>query len=140
MQPNFADEQPVNPYDFWEGADFKIKIRKVDGWVNYDKSEFSPVSQLHGGDEAALEETYSKLYSLSEFNDPKFYKSYAELKAKLNKVLGISAGAEAVESIMDSAPAEAAPVMSTADAESFGSTETEDEDTLSYFNKLASAD
>ena len=141
MQPNFADEQPVNPYDFWEGADFKIKIRKVDGWVNYDKSEFSPVSQLHGGDEAALEETYGKLYSLSEFTDPKFYKSYAELKSKLNKVLGISAGVEAVESIMDSAPAEAAPVMSTAEAESFGNTsESEDEDTLSYFNKLASAD
>tara|TARA_X000000950_G_scaffold155683_2_gene190815 strand:+ start:809 stop:1714 length:906 start_codon:yes stop_codon:yes gene_type:complete len=141
MQPNFADEQPVNPYDFWEGADFKIKIRKVDGWVNYDKSEFSPVSQLHGGDEAALEETYGKLYSLSEFNDPKFYKSYAELKSKLNKVLGISAGVEAVESIMDSAPAQAAPVMSTAEAESFGDTsESEDEDTLSYFNKLASAD
>ena len=141
MQPNFADEEPVNPYDFWEGADFKIKIRKVDGWVNYDKSEFSPVSALHNGDEAALEETYNQLYSLSEFTDPKFYKSYAELKTKLNKVLGISAGMEAADSIMDSAPAEAAPTMTTAEAESFGDTsESEDDDTLSYFNKLASAD
>ena len=140
MQPNFADEQPVNPYDFWEGADFKIKIRKVDGWVNYDKSEFSPVSALYNGDESQLEEVYNQLYSLSEFTDPKFYKSYAELKTKLNKVLGISAGMEAADSIMDSAPAEAAPTMTTAEAESFGSTEAEDDDTLSYFNKLASAD
>ena len=141
MQPNFADEQPVNPYDFWEGADFKIKIRKVDGWVNYDKSEFSPVSSLYGGDEGQLEEVYNQLYALSEFTDPKFYKSYAELKAKLNKVLGVSAGVEAVESIMDSAPTSAAPTMTTAEAESFGQTaEKEDDDTLSYFNKLASAD
>jgi len=141
MQPNFADEQPVNPYDFWEGADFKIKIRKVDGWVNYDKSEFSPVSALYNGDESQLEEVYNQLYSLSEFTDPKFYKSYAELKTKLNKVLGISAGMEAAESIMESAPTEAAPTMTTAEAESFGDTsESEDDDTLSYFNKLAAAD
>jgi len=141
MQPNFADEQPVNPYDFWEGADFKIKIRKVDGWVNYDKSEFSPVSALYGGDEGQLEEVYNQLYSLSEFTDPKFYKSYAELKAKLNKVLGVSAGVEAVESIMDSAPTQAAPTMTTAEAESFGQpAEPEDDDTLSYFNKLAAAE
>ena len=141
MQPNFADEQPVNPYDFWEGADFKIKIRKVDGWVNYDKSEFSPVSALYGGDEGQLEEVYNQLYSLSEFTDPKLYKSYAELKAKLNKVLGVSAGVEAVESIMDSAPTQAAPTMTTAEAESFGKpAEPEDDDTLSYFNKLAAAE
>ena len=62
------------------------------------------------------------------------------MKTKLNKVLGISAGMEAADSIMDSAPAEAAPTMTTAEAESFGSTEAEDDDTLSYFNKLASAD
>jgi hypothetical protein len=140
MQPNFADEQPVNPYDFWEGADFKIKIRKVDGWVNYDKSEFSSAAPLHGGDESQLEDTYNMIYSLTEFNDPKNYKSYAELKAKLNKVLGVSAGVEAVESIMESAPAQAAPVMSTAEAESFGSSSESEDDTLSYFNKLASSD
>ena len=140
MQPQFADEDPVNPYDFWEGADFKIKIRKVDGWVNYDKSEFSSAAPLHGGDESQLEDTYNMIYSLTEFNDPKNYKSYAELKAKLNKVLGVSAGVGAVESIMESAPAQAAPVMSTAEAESFGSSSESEDDTLSYFNKLASSD
>ena len=62
MQPQFADENPVNPYDFWEGADFKIKIRKVDGWVNYDKSEFSSPSALMDGNEAELESVYGKLF------------------------------------------------------------------------------
>ena len=92
MQPQFADEQPVNPYDFWEGADFKLKIRKVEGWVNYDKSEFATAAALYNGDEGQLEEVYNKLYSLADFTDPKNYKSYDELKAKLNKVLGIDAG------------------------------------------------
>ena len=89
MQPQFADEQPVNPYDFWEGADFKIKIRKVEGWVNYDKSEFAAAAPLMGGEEDQLEGVYNKLHSLNDFIDPKNYKSYDELKAKMNKVLGV---------------------------------------------------
>ena len=58
MQPQFADEEPVNPFDFWEGADFKIKIRKVEGWTNYDKSEFAAPAAVAGGDDEALESIY----------------------------------------------------------------------------------
>ena len=83
MQPQFADEDPVNPYDFWEGADFKIKIRKVEGWTNYDKSEFSKSTSLYNGDEGQLEEVYNRLYSLNEFISAENYKSYDELKLSL---------------------------------------------------------
>ena len=139
MQPQFADEQPVNPYDFWEGADFKIKIRKVEGWVNYDKSEFSKPAALFEGDEARLTEVYEKLYSLHDFLKPENYKTYDELKMKLNRVLGVEAVEEPMPSVMDSAPAQQAPAMSTAEAESMGTSEpaSDDDDTLSYFAKLA---
>jgi hypothetical protein len=140
MQPQFADEQPVNPYDFWEGADFKIKIRKVEGWVNYDKSEFSKPAALFEGDEARLTEVYDKLYSLQDFLEPGNYKSYDELKMKLNRVLGVQAVEEPMPSVMDSAPTEQAPAMSTAQAESMGRPEpapADEDDTLSYFAKLA---
>ena len=76
MQPAFEDETPINPYDFWEGAEFKIKIRKVEGWVNYDKSEFAKPAALFDGDEERLEGVYSKLYSLQDFLKPENYKSY----------------------------------------------------------------
>jgi len=133
MQPAFSDETPVNPFDFWEGADFRIKIRKVDGWTNYDASEFSPVSSLADGDDAALEEIYSKIYSLSEFTSPENYKSYNELKAKLNRVLGVDAGvsAEAV------APAVAPSVAMASTPEVQPESSSEEDDTLSYFAKLA---
>ena len=75
MQPQFQDEEPVNPFDFWEGADFKIKIRKVEGWTNYDKSEFAAPAAVAGGDEQALEGIYNKLYSLSDFTKPENYKT-----------------------------------------------------------------
>ena len=138
MQPQFADEEPVNPYDFWEGADFKIKIRKVEGWINYDKSEFSAPSALHEGDEERLEEVYNKLYSLQDFLKPENYKTYDELKMKLNRVLGVDAGVS-----MDTpspAPVVEEPVIASDDAMPFGepdSANAEEEDTLSYFAKLA---
>jgi hypothetical protein len=88
MQPQYADESPMNPFDFWTGANFKIKIRKVEGWVNYDKSEFDSPSEL-SDDDAYLEGIYNSLHDLTEFTDPKNFKSYAELEAKLNDVLGI---------------------------------------------------
>ena len=134
MQPQYADESPVNPYDFWEGADFKIKIRKVDGWTNYDASEFSPVSSLHNGDDTMLEGTYGKIYGLSEFTDPSNFKSYDELKAKLNRVLGVSAGVSAPEPVV--AATMAAPEIETAPVSEPESTSEED-DTMSYFAKLA---
>ena len=134
MQPQFADETPVNPFDFWEGADFKIKIRKVDGWTNYDAAEFSPVSSLHNGDDTMLEGTYGKIYGLSEFTDPSNFKSYDELKAKLNRVLGVSAGVSAPEPVV--AATMAAPEMETAPV-SEPESNSEEDDTLSYFAKLA---
>ena len=143
MQPQFADENPVNPYDFWEGADFKIKIRQVEGWVNYDKSEFAPASALHGGDEERLEKVYNELYSLQDFLDPKNYKSYAELKAKMNKVLGVSGGVEAAAPSYEEVQAPVQRQVSSAyeasdDVEVVADTSTDsEEDTLSYFAKLA---
>ena len=142
MQPAFEDEEPINPYDFWEGAEFKIKIRKVEGWVNYDKSEFANQSALYEGDESRLEEVYNNLYSLQDFLDPKNYKSYDELKSKMNKVLGIDAGVIAPEpSVSDvmEAPSisTASPVVDTPTEDGGPSMSSDEDDTLSYFAKLA---
>jgi hypothetical protein len=88
MNPEFPDEKPVNPFDFWEGANFKLKIRQVEGYRNYDKSEFESPTPLFDGDDDKLEALWKKEYSLKEFLDPKHFKSYDVLKAKLDKVLG----------------------------------------------------
>jgi hypothetical protein len=101
MQPQFPDEKPINPFDFWEGANFKLKIRNVEGYRNYDKSEFDSVSSLFEGDEDRLREVYDSLNQLGEFIDPKNYKSYSELEAKLNRVLNITSD-EAQSSAADS--------------------------------------
>jgi hypothetical protein len=141
MQPQFADEDPVNPYDFWEGADFKIKIRKVEGWVNYDKSEFASPSALYSGEEDRLEEIYNKLYSLKDFVDPKNYKSYDELKAKFNRVVGADAGVS-MEMPMASMPVvEQSPFSASVESSPMveDSSSSED-DTLSYFAKLAQSE
>ena len=148
MQPQFADETPVNPFDFWGGANFKLKIRQVEGYRNYDKSEFDAPSQLFNGDEAQLEEVYNKLYKLGEFTDPESYKSYAELKKKLFEVIGeaeVATGfttAQTVElnttkeAVMpSSAESSIDEVVPTVSSES--NEEASDEDTLSYFAKLA---
>ena len=133
MQPAFSDEVPVNPFDFWEGADFKLKIRKVDGWTNYDASEFSPSTPL-SEDDSVLEEVYKKEYALSEFTSPENYKSYDELKAKLNRVLGVDAGITAAAT----APATATSnVTMDSMPEVQPESSSEEDDTLSYFAKLA---
>ena len=137
MQPAFEDETPCNPYDFWEGADFKIKIRKVEGWVNYDKSEFAKPTALHEGDEGRLEDVYGKLYPLQDFLKPENYKSYDELKTKLNRVLGVDAGHVSAPEPVVSDVMEA-PTMQTAEAApAVESSSSGDDDTLSYFAKLA---
>ena len=141
MQPAFQDETPVNPFDFWEGADFKLKIRQVEGYRNYDKSEFASPSALHEGDDTKLEGVYNTLYSLQEFLDPKNYKSYAELKTKLSRVLGEEGApmstAESV-SLDDSAPIPSFPEQSQPEPQAASSTSDSDEDdTMSYFAKLA---
>ena len=144
MQPQFADEKPINPFDFWEGADFKLKIRQVEGYRNYDKSEFASPSALHESDEARLEGVYNQLHSLSEFTDPKNYKSYDELKAKLSRVLGEDAGfgspLMAEERMMNTPVMQPEiPVAEPVTAEQVSGGEDMD-DTMSYFAKLANDD
>jgi hypothetical protein len=94
MHPEFEDEKPLNPFDLWEGADFKLKIRKVEGYRNYDKSEFDDPRPLLEDDEK-MELTWKKAHSLKELVDPKNFKSYDELKARLDKVLGAGGAAGA---------------------------------------------
>ena len=93
MNPQFEDEKAINPFDFWDGANFKIKIRQVEGYRNYDKSEFEKPSALFDGDDVKLEELWKKEYSLKEFLDPKHFKPYDVLKARLDKVLGLDGAA-----------------------------------------------
>ena len=93
MQPAFQDETPVDPFNFWTGADFKLKIRKVDGYWNYDKSEFASPDVLGGFDDDKLENIWGQAYSLAEFEDSKNFKSYEQLQARLNLVLGKTAPA-----------------------------------------------
>ena len=146
MNPAFEDEQAINPFDFWEGADFKLKIRQVDGYRNYDKSEFDSSSELLGGDDDALEKTYEGLYSLAAFLERKNFKSYAELETKLNRVLGIGSTAPTTASAMDAtddeipfekptpvAAAKPAPVAAAP-------AQDEEDDSLSFFEKLAEED
>lgn len=89
MNPEFADETPMNPFDFWEGANFKIKIRQVEGYRNYDKSEFDTAAPL-SDDDAKLEKIWKSEYSLKEFIDPKHFKAYDALKDRLTLVLGLN--------------------------------------------------
>jgi hypothetical protein len=86
MNPEFEDETPINPFDFWDGANFKLKIRNVEGYRNYDKSEFDEPAPLSTED-GNLEEIYNQLHSLNDFVDPSKYKSYEELEAKMRRVL-----------------------------------------------------
>lgn len=140
MQPQFADETPVNPFDMWEGADFKLKIRNVEGYRNYDKSEFDGQTALHGGDDTQLESVFNQVHDLGEFTDPKNYKTYDELKAKLMRVLGeeTEMGAPSVaqmNQVNEPAPAPMAEPVTAAEMNT-----SEDDDTMSYFAKLANDD
>ena len=131
MQPKFPDETPMNPFDMWEGGDFVIKVRMVEGYPNYDTSAFKSPSALLDGDEGKLETLYEKQYDLSEWTNPSNYKSYDELKARLNLVLGESAPRTVKETV--SLDKREEPVsMKTAEAVS-----ADEDDTMSYFAKLA---
>ena len=89
MQPEFDDEDPINPFDFWQGANFKIKIVKKDGYWNYDKSEFASVEPLLDDDDA-LEAIWKKQYSLTAITAADQFKTYEELERRMNYVLGLS--------------------------------------------------
>lgn len=136
MQPQFQDEEPVNPFDLWEGANFKLKIRNVEGYRNYDKSEFEKASAV-SNDESELESIYSKVYSLKEFTDPSKYKTYDELKAKLERVLGGTAPRTTAESITLDESMSAPSVGKSKFAPAEASADDGDDDTMSYFSKLA---
>ena len=88
MNPEFEDETAINPFDFWEGANFKVKIRQVEGYRNYDRSEFDSPTALYDGDDDKLESLWKKEYSLKEFIQPSQFKSYDKIKERLNAVLG----------------------------------------------------
>ena len=143
MQPSFADETPINPFDFWDGADFKLKIRQVEGYRNYDKSEFASASALYDGDDDKLEGVYNQLHDLNEFTDPKNYKTYDELATKLARVLGenvTSIGAPTMaQTAQVNEPAPAPMVNEPVTAEEMNMVSEED-DTMSYFAKLAQED
>ena len=139
MNPEFEDETATNPFDFWEGADLKLKIRNVEGYRNYDKSEFAEVSPLLDGDDSKLETVYESMFSLQEFLDRKNFKTYAELQAKLDMVLGL-AGATATPSVMSAEEnVVEMPVQKEASAPKIESSDSDDEN-LSFFEKLAEED
>jgi hypothetical protein len=140
MNPEFEDEDSMNPFDFWEGADFKIKIRKVEGWVNYDKSEFASPSALFDSNEDKLESVYNKLHSLQEFIDPSNFKTYAELEAKLERVLGGTAPSTTAEMIAREEVVEAVQERSAPPRQPAKTSYDDDDDTLNYFAGLAAQD
>ncbi len=134
MQPEFEDETPINPFDFWEGANFKLKIRKVDGFWNYDKSEFDSVTALADSDEK-LDGIWKTQYSLQEFLAPTNFKSYDELKKRLDDVLSGTVTASAA-SMIDEDVVET-PQFKSEPQPTIPSVEEDDDDTMSYFQKLA---
>jgi hypothetical protein len=140
MNPEFEDETPVNPFDLWEGANFKLKIRKVEGYQNYDKSEFESPAPL-SGDEDDLERIWKQEHSLSEFLSEKNFKSYDELKARLNKVLGLEDGSAgdnyySTKPNVPTTASTAKPETATKAKPTVADSVDDDED-LSYFEKLA---
>ena len=138
MQPAFEDENPVNPFDFWEGADFKLKIRKVDGYWNYDKSEFDAPSPIFKNDDE-IEAVWKKQYPLVEFSAETNFKSYDELKKRLDTVLAGTTTVGNVTTLMEDEPIVSTPTVDTKEEPAPTPTVTEDDedDTMSYFEKLA---
>jgi hypothetical protein len=139
MQPAFPDDVAVNPFDFWEGANFKLKIRKVDGYWNYDKSEFDSPTAIFK-EESAIESTWKKQYPLDEFTNSNAFKSYDELKTRLDIVLSGKTTVGNVTDTLEDAPV-AAPVVDTKEVSApIVETQVEEsDDSMDYFNKLANA-
>ena len=133
MQPEFEDEKAINPFDFWEGANFKLKIRKVAGYWNYDSSDFDSPKALFDNDEK-IEEVWKTQYALNEFTAATNFKSYEELKTRLDAVLSGSVTVGNVAEEIEDAPI-AAPVVDTKPVESTST--KEEDDTMDYFAKLA---
>ena len=147
MNPQFDDETAINPFDFWEGANFKLKIRQVEGYRNYDKSEFDGPTELGADD--YCEGIYNSMHDLSEYTDENNYKTYAELKAKLESVLGTTGMMSMSDEMKlgnetSAAPMREMPAQSITEVSSDPETITvsveetsKDDDPMSYFAKLA---
>jgi len=141
--PQFEDEEPINPFDFWKGANFKLKIRNVEGYRNYDKSEFDKPSEIADSDDE-IGEIWQKQHSLAAFLDAKNFKSYEELKKKLNFVLngpqGSSKKAEKVdldEDVVETKKEAKTTSIPTTKVKREEVDFSDDDDSLSYFAKLA---
>ena len=131
MQPPFPDTDPVNPFDFWEGANFKLKLRKVDGYWNYDLSSFDGPTKLLD-DEDELENVWGSQYSLAEFTAASNFKTYDELKTRLDMVLSGTVSANTtVETMMEDEPTAPASV------DTKPVSKDDEDDAMSYFEKLA---
>ena len=139
MQPEFEDESPINPFDFWAGANFKIKIKKVAGYWNYDSSEFAAPAPLLDDDDA-MEAIWKQEHSLAELVAPDQFKSYEDLKKRLDYVLGLTVAPrrqdpEVADEEFVATPSEERAVIDT--TPSSVNTDEDEEDALSYFAKLA---
>ena len=147
MNPQYPGEVPVNPFDLWEGASFQLKIRNYEGYRNYDKSEFASPAPLMK-DDAAMEEVWNSQHSLKELVDPKNFKSYTELKAKLYKVLALDgskhaptgSAAEDDSAEMNFTPKfkeRSAPAMEESSSPMQSKFADDDDDDMSFFKNLA---
>jgi len=129
LKPEFEDESPTDAFDLWTGANFKLKVRMADGYPNYDKSEFETPSVLGGFEDEDLEELWKKCNSLKEFVSPENFKSYDQLKTRLDTVLGTKrTPVVKSDESFESEEVQSAPTSTSEDDE---------DDTLSYFQKLA---
>lgn len=152
MDPQFEDEEPINPFDLWDGANFKIKIRNKDGYVNYDKSEFDKSSMINE-DESIMEKIWNSQHNLSEFIDQDQFNPYDKQSKRLDRVLGKKTttaestmsssstqekfstnGKETPEPSMEEVPGQ------SADDIPFDVDDDDDDETLAYFSKLAEED
>tara|TARA_Y100001973_G_C5204866_1_gene340693 strand:+ start:4056 stop:5033 length:978 start_codon:yes stop_codon:yes gene_type:complete len=113
MMPEFEEEEALNPFDFWEGANFEIRMKTVAGFRNYDKSFFQPKSELYDGDEEKLQKVWDSCYSLKQFLEPENFKSSDQLKARLIEVLGptVGSGVETVEGWSGPTESKSAPAL-----------------------------
>lgn len=140
MQPQFPGETPCDPFDLWAGADFQLKIRQLDGYRNYDKSEFKASTALAEGDEVQLQAIMNQIYDINYYNDPANYKTYDELQTKLFEVLGETAPRTVKEEVALDTVAEPVAPKTVAPATADATDDAGDDDAMSYFQKLANAD
>ena len=144
MQPEFQDETPINVFDFWEGANFKLKIRTIGGFWNYDASEFTAPTALSSDDDE-MEAIWKQAYSLEAFTSTDQFKSYDDLDSRLNMVLGKTVpqrriDEEVQEEEYDPAPKGDFNAPDITASQTVTSNSTDDDDALSYFASLASED